>query len=322
MLAIRARDLWLEELRVRSCSSATLRAYLDHTTEAFRDIAAFLDVEPAELTLDEFARDGIVAALAAYRARPDGRSGRSRERSPNSVGMRLRGMKSFLSWCVTTEKLGRSPATSVKAPTPPQRVPKALPVEACHRIVEAADRSRWPERDRLVVLCGLALGLRLSAITGLELGSFSPSVDAPTHVKVLGKGAKERTVPVPAAVRAALAAYLPTRAAQLDLHGATSQALFVARRGAGTAMTRDGVAAVFDRALRAADLKAPGLRVHTTRHSFATAGIASRVFDLEEMRTLLGHASIATTQVYLKVDPERLAAASEHHPFGVLTPAA
>lgn len=324
MIALTARDLWLEELRIRSCSPATLAAYTHHTEQALGSMAGFLGVPLAELTLAELTRDSVVSALSAYRSRPDGRTKRAAERAASSVERHLAAVKSLLNWCVMTEKLTRNVAAQVKAPRAGQRIPKALSVEACGELLKAAGSGRQASRDTLLLLCGLALGLRLAEITSLTLHSFSPSVVTPTHVTVVGKGAKERSVPVPQAVRSALTAYLDVRAQRLTELGSTSSALFLSSRPyerdgvVRVAATRDGLGQAFNRMLERAELKRPGLRAHMTRHSFAAIALASKTFDLEELRTLLGHSSIATTQHYLKVDPARLSAGSEAHPLAHL----
>jgi site-specific recombinase XerD len=324
MIALTARDLWLEELRIRSCSPATLAAYTHHTEQAMGSIAGFLGVPVHELMLEEVTRDSVVAALSKYRSRPDGRTKKEAQRSASSVERHLAALKSLLNWCVMTEKLTRNVAAQVKAPRAGQRIPKALSVEACGELLKAAASSQQAQRDTLLLLCGLALGLRLAEITSLTLESFSPSVVAPTHVTVVGKGAKERSVPVPGAVRNALGTYLVVRSQKLLDMGATSNALFLSSRPydragvAHVAATRDGLGQAFNRMLERAQLKRPGLRAHMARHSFAAIALASDTFNLEELRTLLGHSSIATTQHYLKVDPARLSAGSESHPLAHL----
>lgn len=330
--ALKARDLWLEELRVRSSSPLTISSYLAHTDEALGACARYLEVERDALILAAITRDSLIAALGAYRSRPDGRAStseeslptRERERSASSVARHLASMKAFLQWCVLTEKLTKNPATSVAAPKTPKRVPKALSVEACGTFLEAAGRTRWPERDRLLVMCGLAMGLRLAEIAGLRPDSFSPSAAAPTHVKVFGKGSKERTVPVPAAVRELLTAYLPTRTARLERFEAQSELLFCSMRPStrnGEAhldASREGLGQTFNRIIEDAGLKKPGLRAHVTRHSFATAAISSHVFGIEQVAQLMGHSSIETTAIYVRVDPERLSAGAELHPLALL----
>lgn len=324
MRTLNARNLWLEELKVRGCSPATLEVYTVHTDEALGSIADFLEVPIKDVKLEDISRDSIVHALSVYRSRPDKRTGKAKERSGISVERHLAALKSFLNWCVETEKLSRNVAAQVKTPKSGQRIPKALPVESCQKLLEVAGKSQWKERDRLLLLCGLALGLRLAEITSLTLDSFSPSVENPSHLTVMGKGSKERSVPIPATVREALRAYLPTREKRMSRFGAETEYLFISRSPYVSngekeiRATHDGLGQVFERLLEKAGLKRPGLRAHMARHSFAAIALSSRAFDLEELRTTLGHSSLSTTQGYLRVDPVRLSAASEAHPMGSL----
>lgn len=322
---LKAQSLWLEELKVRGCSTATLSVYEIHTNEAIKSIADFLELSKTDLLLDEISRDSIVSALSVYRNRPDKRTGLVKERSGVSVERHLAAIKSFLSWCVETEKVTRNVASQVKTPKSSQRIPKALPVESCKQLLETARKSQWKERDVLLLLCGMTLGLRLGEITSLTTESFSPNINNPTHVTVIGKGSKERTIPTPSAFKMALKDYLVTRETKLTKVDLETKSLFLSRNvyvtknGKQINATHDGLGQVFERLLEKAGLKKPGLRAHMARHSFAAIALSSRAFDLEELRMTLGHSSIATTQGYLRVDPERLSAASEAHPLSGLS---
>lgn len=317
-----AQSLWLEELKVRGCSERTLQFYEDHTKETFTSFGKFFEKPVGEISVEEITRDSIVKALADYRSRPDGRSGKKIERSATSVRGHFGAIKAFLGWCVQTEKIGRNPALSVKTPKAPNRVPKALSQEDCQLLLSASEKMRWPERDKLLLLSGLSLGLRLAEIHSMKIASFIPSIEEPTHLIMVGKGSKERLVAIPPAFEKALKLYLPTREKHLERYSATSDALFLSSepRVSGNSValdaTRDGLGQIFERILVKAELKKPGLRAHMARHSFAALGLSSKAYDLEELRQALGHSSLATTQGYLRVDPERLSQAARNHPFG------
>lgn len=313
------RDSWLTELRVRSASPRTIERYRAVTDEAFTTFTQLHHSTFDELTLEEISRDDVVAAIAAYRFRTDRRTGAQVERSAASVAAFDVALRSFFSWCVETDRLLRSPMITLRAPRKPGRVPRAMSVEDCKDLLDVAGDSRWSERDRLVVLLAMTMGLRLSEIADLSPSQLYPSLDDPRQLRVLGKGDKERLVPVPDAVRHALDVYLPTRRARLA-DGATATKLLLSqrvRRGCQD-ITVAGVGQVFDRVLRGADLKQPGRRAHVLRHSFATHMLTSGAADLLTTQTLLGHESVATTQIYLKVDPEQLVAGVEGNPLAHL----
>ena len=140
------------------------------------------------------------------------------------------------------------------------------------------------------------------------------------YLRVLGKGGKERVLPVPESVQDSLAAYLPTRTQRLEQLGRPARSLWVSARPAGATadLPRRALSELFDNLLRRAGLKSAGLRVHVGRHSFATHALASGSADLRVVQELLGHSSVATTQIYTQVSVERLAAGVEGSPLARL----
>jgi integrase/recombinase XerD len=320
MFAAAARDEWIDELIVRGVSRRTVAIYTRNTSEALRHIAGHVGVAVELLELGAIDRAAVVTALAAYRTRPDGRTGACVERSGASMSSYYTALRGFLGWCVTTERLVRNPAASIRPPKVPGRVPKALPIDACALLLQSATLGKFPERDVLAVRMALTMGLRLSELAGVRIGDLSPSAGEATHLVVRGKGDKERLVPVPQAVRTALPLYLEVRAGRLAARGASAATLFVSQRPTGGRMdlSGDGLGQLFDELVRRVGLKAPGVRVHMARHSFATHLLTSGAAGLVEVKELLGHTSVATTQIYLKIDPARLAAGVEANPLNGL----
>ena len=315
MLAQDARDTWLLELEVRGSSARTVSTYRACTDEALALLSAHYKSKDGKLELDQIRREGIVAALSGYKLRPDGRSGKTVERSGGSVLTFYRSMRAFLAWCVLTDKLPGNEAVKVTPPKAPGRVPKALSLAECAALLDAAKKSRQPERDTLAVRMALGMGLRLSELSGIKLGDFVPSAAAPTHLSVRGKGDKERMVPVPSTVAAALTAYLPLR--KLQLGEGVEDAVFLSGVS-GKPATSATLGQIFDSLVRKAGVKSKGVRVHAARHSFATHALSSGACDLMDVKELLGHSSVATTQVYLKVDPARLSKGVETNPMANL----
>ena len=190
---------------------------------------------------------------------------------------------------------------------------------------QSGQGSRWPERDELIVALALACGLRLEEIATLRLDQLHG--DPPDALVVRGKGDKERRLGVPPVVRDALATYLPTRQARLDELGLTARTLIVSSRprpvknrageivGSTVESSRESVAYVVDRLLRRVGGRAAGIRVHALRHTFATLGLREGAFSLRQLQVALGHASLATTQIYTEVADEEIAAAMQLHPL-------
>lgn len=318
MKALQARDLWLGELSTNGASPWTIRNYTSTTDRAFETIAERRGVTPARLDLGVVDRDDVVAALAGYTETTDPGTGKPRKRAQSTMASFATGLRSFFSWCVETEKIDRNPMARVKKPKNPVRVPKAMGAEQCRLLLSEAQNSRYPERDLLTLLLGLTMGLRLAEMASVRPGDFHPSLEAPTHLRVLGKGNKERLIPVPGVVRDALTAWLPVRASQLERWSATAETLLLTQRvrDGRLDVSRDTVGQIYERLLDGAGLKQKGRRVHVARHSFATLVLESGA-DILTVSELLGHASIATTHIYVKANPERMMAAVEASPLAL-----
>ena len=279
-------------------------------------LALHHDAQLACLRVDAVDRDDVVAVLALY-AQPDDGKARVERRSQSTLTTYSTALRSFFSWCVETEKIDRNPMARAKRPKAPVRVPKAMDAAQCQRLIDAASVSRSVDRDRLMLFLGMTMGLRLSEITSVRVADFEPSVEASTHLRVIVKGNKERLVPVPQVVRDALTVWLVVRTETLERRGCTAEALFLSQRvglSGSLDATRDTVGQVFSRLLDAAGLKEKGRRVHVARHSFATLILESGA-DILTVSELLGHASIATTHIYVKANPARMAAAVEANPL-------
>lgn len=193
---------------------------------------------------------------------------------------------------------------NVKPPKVTQRVPKALSIQNCQQMLDIAGKTNNPERESLLVKMCLTVGPRLSRIANIKLSDFSPSTSEPEQLKFTGKGNNECVIPMPDPVKYSLKKYLSVRKeVSLD----TNSSLFISsRQGKPTALTSYGIGQASDSNLSLAGMKQPGIRVNLTRHSFALHLLNSNSSDLTGVKELLGHLSVATTQVYLKFDPIKL----------------
>jgi len=190
-----------------------------------------------------------------------------------------------------------SPCAGLKAPRAPKRLPAALSPDEAVRLVQIADGDPLAVRDRAWLELAYSSGLRLSEIAGLDVDRLDLDTG---EVRVWGKGAKERIVPVGKAARDALRIWLAARA---RVKNVDAKALFVGRSGARITPR------AIERRLAAWALK-QGLpqhvHPHMLRHSFASHVLQSSG-DLRAVQEMLGHASIASTQVYTHLDFQALA---------------
>jgi integrase/recombinase XerD len=237
-----------------------------------------------------------VLALAA-----SGLGGRSRARA-------LAAIRSFLAFLVREGVLACDPAVVLQVRRPPAGLPRSLgrgEVEAL--LAEPTDGERHGLRDRALLEVLYASGLRVSEAVALRISQLDLTAG---FVTVLGKGGKERVVPLGQPARAALEAYLARERPRL-LRGRPSPWVFA--RAGGRALSRQTVWKLVRRRALAAGL---GRRVspHTLRHTFATH-LLSGGADLRVVQSLLGHVDIGTTQVYTHVAPGRLREVyRRHHP--------
>jgi len=219
---------------------------------------------------------------------------------PRSLASLLSAWRGLYRWLVRHKGYRANPVEGVRAPRPGRRLPQALSVEQVQRLLEAgASESPQAARDRAMFELLYSSGLRLAELVALDADDGRLDLKE-GEVTVTGKGAKTRTVPVGARAKEALGAWLGVRA-QLAAPG--EEALFVGARG------RRIAPGVVERALRhlAARQGVPGrLHPHMLRHSFASHVLQSSQ-DLRAVQELLGHASIATTQIYTHLDYQALA---------------
>ena len=232
--------------------------------------------------------------------------------APASIARGLVAVRSFHRFCASEGLLDSDPSEQVGAPRVPQGIPKALDEPEIEAILNSVvgDDPR-AQRDRAILEVLYATGVRISELVGLDLAD----IDLDDGIaRVLGKGDKERVVPMGRAARSELRTYcsdgrLALRTSRVARRDA--DAVFLNARGGR--LTRQGCWQLVHRAGERAGL-GEQLSPHVLRHSFATH-MLDHGADIRVVQELLGHASVSTTQVYTKVSPERLRAAYESaHP--------
>lgn len=224
---------------------------------------------------------------------------RRRGRAASTIKRRTAAIRSLYRFLLREGELQHDPTLDLAPPKLPRRLPRVLTLDDVERVLAAPDPSTLQgTRDRAMLELMYASGLRVSETVGLDLGDIDLAHEV---VRCLGKGGKERIVPVGSQAVRALRTYLGHARPTL-VRGRGTQALFVSRLG--RRLTRQGCWKLIRSHARRAGLSRP-LTPHVLRHSFATH-LLERGADLRAVQEMLGHASIGTTQVYTHVTRERL----------------
>ena len=219
--------------------------------------------------------------------------------APATLQRKVACLRSFYRHLRRQDMITDDPTVQLRAPKQSRKLPQVLSRDEVAKLLEAPRGTEPPAlRDRALLELMYACGLRASEAIALEIGD----VDLETGIlRARGKGSKERLVPIGSAASRALVAYLGRGRPRL-VGDRLEARLFVNHRGAG--LTRQGLYKVVQRHARAAGLEGK-MSPHTLRHTFATHLLAGGC-DLRSLQEMLGHADIATTQVYTHLSAERL----------------
>jgi integrase/recombinase XerD len=308
------RSAFLLALRARDASVHTIRSYE-------RTIGGYL-AWLAERGVDW--RQPARSDLRAYLAEIAGTSART------SVSQRLAAIRSFHRWAARAGLAAGNPWGAIATPRLPRRLPRVLEVEQIERLLEAIDSrdAAIALRDRAVVEVAYAAGLRISELADAAASALDLERG---ELRVMGKGRKERIGLLGRPAIAALEAYLEDGRPSLLARRRDTAAEGPARSGReadpdvlflnhlGRPIGVRGLRYRIDRLCRAAGLP-EGVSPHTLRHSFATHLLDGGA-DLRVVQELLGHESLATTQIYTHVSPGRLRAAYlAAHPRATVPP--
>jgi integrase/recombinase XerC/integrase/recombinase XerD len=216
-----------------------------------------------------------------------------------TVARKLAAVRGLYDFLVRTERAGQNPADLVSSPKREEKLPRVLTGEQVRGLLERIPaRTPLELRDRAMLELAYSCGLRCEEIVSLDLASVDFEGE---RVRVLGKGSKERLLPVGEPARRAVSRYLE-RGRHALAADPSEPALFLSKSGrrlSNSDITRRLALWVREAAL------AGGVSPHSLRHSFATHLLEGGA-DLRTIQELLGHASISTTQVYTRVDAARL----------------
>jgi integrase/recombinase XerD len=290
-----AISLFLTHVKVeKGLSPNTVSAYQ-------RDLAKFnVFAQKRKLTLVGVTRDDLVDFLAGmYREKLESRT----------VARHLVTMRNFFRFAQVQELIITDPSLNLESPKIRRTLPGYLRLEEVERLLTQPDaKTAAGLRDRAMLEVLYSTGLRVSELIGLRVTDLDAKVGC---IRCIGKGDKERIVPAGRKALGMVDKYLREARPKLLGNGASSQALFVNRRGGS--LSRVGVWKILSAYGRRAGLRV-ALTPHMLRHSFATH-LLERGADLRSVQLMLGHADISTTQIYTHVVEERLKQIYKaHHP--------
>lgn len=232
---------------------------------------------------------------------------------PNSIARTMAAVRGAHAFWVSAFLVEKDPAATVTPPKNVKRLPKAITVEQMQRLLAVPDRDTpIGLRNRAILEFLYATGARVSEMLNADIDDVHSEetltdedgndITLPGYVRLFGKGSKERLVPLGNYAHKAIQDYLVRGRPALVAHGKGTAALFV--NGRGGRLGRQGAWLILKESAEAAGLSAD-FSPHSMRHSFATHLLQGGA-DIRVVQELLGHASIATTQVYTKVTPEGL----------------
>lgn len=224
-------------------------------------------------------------------------------REKSSQARQLSGIRSFFNYLLLNDEIDASPAELISAPKPARRLPDVLTTEEIDRILAAIDTST-PKGIRDVAMLELlySCGLRVSELVSLRLGDL---FFGEGYIRVVGKGDKQRLVPISDVARERVMRYLDERQPART----SEEVLFLNNRGKG--LTRVMIFTILKEAARRADIE-KRISPHTLRHSFATHLLEGGA-GIRQVQELLGHENILTTEIYTHLDSEHLRTTVEEH---------
>lgn len=219
--------------------------------------------------------------------------------SANSVSRRLTAIKVFFRFLVRERILSVDPTSQIDSPKLWKKIPDALSLNEVEALLNQPDtRARQGIRDKAIIEMLYATGMRVSEVVNLKLDSVNRDIG---FVRCIGKGDKERIVPLGKKAIISIVKYLDA-SRPIFLGKKESQFLFLSRLG--QRISRQSLWKMIKKYAKDAKIKSP-IKPHILRHSFATH-LLERGADLRSVQEMLGHANISTTQIYTHINKDRL----------------
>ena len=275
----------------KNLSQNSVEAYIRDVTIFENFILRMYDVPPT--AVEEYMVERFLTHLL------------ERKHKKSSQARELSGVKSFFNYLLITDKIETSPAEFISAPKSSRTLPDVLSVEEVERIIKCTDTMTTKgRRDRAMLELMYSCGLRVSELISLKLGDL---FFGEGYIRVLGKGNKQRLVPIGRVAQEYVMQYLDDRNQHSTKEAKTATAsieeiLFLSNRQ--SKLSRVMVFNIIRQATEAAGIT-KSVSPHTFRHSFATHLLAGGA-SIRQVQELLGHENITTTEIYTHLNPDHL----------------
>ncbi|MEQ8171324.1 MAG: site-specific tyrosine recombinase/integron integrase [Candidatus Eremiobacterota bacterium] len=284
------KDFLLYMTVQKNLASRTIKAYEHDLTKFFEFLSPYLE---KELTLSEIDHRTVLEFLSYLKL--------DRKNNARSLNRKISAIKSYFNYLEKEGFIEHSPLNKIESLKPPKRLPKALEMNEVDVLINSVDTSpRETEneifrktRDKAIMELFYATGLRISELSSLKLSQINFDT---ASARVIGKGNKERIVFINNVALDAVKEYMLVRPKDTEVEN-----LFISQKGG--AMTVRAIQHMFSKYVKKSAI--PWSSPHAMRHSFATHMLEGGA-DLVTIKELLGHASLATTQIYLDVSRKRL----------------
>lgn len=277
----------------KSLSAASVSAYSDDIKKLREYIEENYSIGPEKVTLEHL--ESFLASIY------------DKGLNQTSQARVLSGIRGFFKFMQIEGLIINSPTELLEAPNPKRKLPDILSAEEIDAIINSIDAS-MPEghRNRAIIEVLYGCGLRVSELVSLQISCYFPKEG---FVRIIGKGDKERIVPIGSQALKAISIYLEQRK-QMKIKKGNEDILFLNRRGAK--LTREMILIMVKQAAKNAGVEKT-VSPHTFRHSFATHLIEGGA-DLRAVQEMLGHESVITTEIYTHLDQKFLREEISKHP--------
>lgn len=279
------------------------------------DVCAFLKKQGKEI--DTAITEDLKSYLNELGGRENAKSKGGGRTAVRTIARRISALRQFYGFLVSEGKRSDDPTSTVESPKQTRTLPKILSEEEVTALISTAQKAGGPESIRLVALLEIlyATGLRVSELVGLPLSALGQDN---RFLMVQGKGGRERMAPLSEPAQRALKNYLDVRGKFMSSDSSDAQGkwLFPSRTSESGHLTRQRFAQLLKELSRNAGIAVDRVSPHVLRHAFATH-LLKHGADLRSVQKMLGHADIATTQIYTQVVGEQVKkTVDEKHPMG------